>query len=82
MSEQEKENLLNHKQNISELKVRVFCAHLHLLLPTNQLLSKVQSLILHWKLSYSVCCAAQRRRETLFCFLHFTQLVRKMHSPS
>lgn len=84
MDAQEKEEtILDHKQSISELKVRTLCAHLHLLLPIN--LSKVHSLILHWQLSYNVCCAAQRRCETaltLSCFLHFTQLVRKMYSAS
>lgn len=80
MDAQEKEeNILKCKQKISELKVRALCAHLHLLLPIN--LSKVHSLILHCQLSYNVCCAAQRRCETaltLSCFLHFTQLVRKI----
>lgn len=52
------ENVLEHKWSISELKVRAWCAHLHLLLPINQPLRKAQSLILHWQSSCDVCHTA------------------------
>lgn len=51
------ENILDHKWSISELKVRASCAHLHLLLPINQALSKAQSVILHWQ-SCDICRTA------------------------
>lgn len=80
-----KENILDHKWNISELKVRASCMYLHILLPINQPLREVQSLILHRQSSCDVPRTAQRRCKTaltLSCFLVFTQLVRKMYFPS